>query len=223
MEIWKQAQTIPNMLTLSRIFGAPVLSYCIVNHMYAEALSGCFIAAFSDYLDGHIARKYPNTQATVLGTYLDPMADKILINVLAVSLCYDGILPGPMVGLWLLKDVGLIVTCYQAVADNTPEGAAVMDPLRTPLKVTPTTISKVNTFLQFTTISLGLLQPTVVMASSLSYLNTLSTILPPPQTLDYLCWTTAGTTVASVLSYVDGASLKMNKKGGGKPPNKNNL
>ena len=182
IEIWKQLQTVPNILTLSRIFGTPLLSYCILHHMYTEALVGCFLAAGTDFLDGHVARQYPETQATVLGTYLDPMADKILINALAVSLCLDTMLPPSLVALWVLKDVGLIVTCYRAVSNQTTDGAAIMDPLRTQLKVTPTIISKINTFLQFTTVSLALLQPAILSSD----LHTLSALLPPPQILDYL-------------------------------------
>ena len=155
--IWVQMQTVPNVLTMSRIIFTPLLGYWIVSEQYMEAFVGCGLTAATDVLDGMIARRYPETQATVLGAYLDPMADKVLINTLALSLCYQDVLPLPMVALWLMKDIGLVITCYYAVAKHTPSGTAVMDPLRTPLQVTPSNMSKFNTLLQFTTLSLSLL------------------------------------------------------------------
>ena len=188
--IWVQMQTIPNALTMSRIICAPLLSYLIVSERYLEALVGCGLSGITDVLDGMIARRYPKTQATVLGAYLDPIADKVIINTLALSLCYQGALPSPMVALWLMKDVGLIITCFNAVATKTPSGSAVMDPLRTPLQVTPSNMSKFNTFLQFTTLSLSLflqLPPTSTTSLLLSPLptSTLPTLWYVFQTIEF--------------------------------------
>lgn len=44
-------------------------------------------------LDGYIARKYP-TQKSMLGSILDPVADKFLISTLFVTLTYTSLIPG---------------------------------------------------------------------------------------------------------------------------------
>lgn len=151
-----QLRSIPNMITLARIFSTPCLSYLIVTNQYTYALAGCTMAAFSDYLDGYIAKNYNAT--TVLGTYLDPLADKFIINVLALSLGYQEILPVWIVGMWFTRDIGLMATTYWWVRKHTDtsKGQVVIDPGRTPLQVHPTNISKVNTVLQFLTLFGGM-------------------------------------------------------------------
>jgi cardiolipin synthase len=181
----KQLMSPPNLITLSRIASAPLLSYFIISHHHDMALIGCLLSGASDVLDGYLAKHH--NMSTVLGTYLDPLADKILINVLSLSLWYNGALPTVLVGLWLAKDVGLTVGAYSYVARNTLQGKPVMDPLTTPLKVNPTVMSKVNTGLQFATLSLGILLP----------------IHPGVESgLVSLCWLTGLTTIASGFSYL---------------------
>jgi len=188
--ITKQLRSTPNLITLGRIASTPLISYLIITERYDIAVAGCIVAGFTDWLDGEIARRYD--EATVLGTYLDPLADKMMVNVLSVSLWYKAILPGPIVGLWLARDVALVIATYHTVSQVTKEGQAVTDPSRTPLKVEPTMISKVNTVLQFVTLGTGIMQPLVGI---------------PPNAILGLCWITAGTTISSALSYYDGASL----------------
>lgn len=190
-----QLQSIPNIITLTRIVATPYLSYLIITDQYGYALGGCFLAAFSDYMDGYIAKNY--NSATVLGTYLDPLADKLIINTLAVSLGYQDILPIWIVSLWLARDVGLMATTYWWVRKNTDrsKGQAVIDPGRTPLQVHPTNISKVNTVLQFFTLFGGIGVGMMDGAGQDILLG--------------LCYITAGTTIASGVSYLGGSRLKM--------------
>ena len=187
----KQLRSIPNIITVSRIASTPILSYLIVTESYQYAVGGCFLFGLSDWLDGYIARNYEG-QSTVLGTYLDPLADKFMINTLAVSLWYTALLPGPLVGIWLARDVGLIVTAFVFVANRTKGGESVINPETTPLKVQPSTISKVNTVLQFVTISGGMAQPLVGL---------------DPNIVLGLCWITGGTTILSGLGYLGGKSM----------------
>jgi cardiolipin synthase len=185
---WEQLQTVPNLLTLGRIGVAPVIAHLIMtDQVYPWAGALCVAAAVSDVLDGWIAKTWPATQSTVLGTYLDPLADKILINTTATSLWYVGVLPTPLVVLWWTKDIVLVGATYAHVAQRTPDAASVwsvMDPVRTPLRVSPTATSKVNTGLQFVTLAAGLAYGSADMVT-------------------VLCGATAVTTVASVVSYWD--------------------
>jgi cardiolipin synthase len=169
----------------------------------AIALSLFLIMAFTDFLDGHIARTYPST-ATVLGTYLDPFADKFFISILSCTLCYTGTLPGMLVGLWVIRDVGMFGSSYWMVRKETlrnnqnnsdNSNIAIMDPLNTPLKVHASFMSKVNTTLQIGLIALGIA-------------GDVPSIHIPPELMTSLIWVTAGTTIVSTLGYLDGSALR---------------
>ncbi|MBS1415901.1 MAG: CDP-diacylglycerol--glycerol-3-phosphate 3-phosphatidyltransferase [Clostridia bacterium] len=73
---------LPNRLSLLRIILVPVMAVCFyINFDYGPLLAVAvfLIAAFTDFLDGYIARK--TNQITQLGKLLDPIADKLLVAV----------------------------------------------------------------------------------------------------------------------------------------------
>tara|TARA_B100000242_G_scaffold153385_1_gene109527 strand:+ start:214 stop:753 length:540 start_codon:yes stop_codon:yes gene_type:complete len=76
---------IINVITLSRIICA-ILIYLILylENNYSIALFLFFIASFSDFLDGHLARK--TNSESVLGEIIDPIADKLLIVFVLIGL-----------------------------------------------------------------------------------------------------------------------------------------
>lgn len=194
----EQLQSPPNLITLSRIAATPVLSYWVVTHQTWPAIGGCCLAALSDAADGYLARHH--NMATPLGTYLDPLADKLLINSLSVALWANGTLPTPLVSLWLARDVFLMTATYLYVAKNTARGLSVWDPTSVPIQVNPTGISKFNTAMQFLTLSVGIAHPAIVAAAATPDQAFLSFLAGP--LLPALCWLTGATSVGSLASYL---------------------
>lgn len=83
--------TIPNILTFTRLVAAPVVGYLLVHDYHAAALSLFAYAGITDLVDGWIARKYH--LQTVVGTIIDPMADKLLMTIGVACLAVNGSLP----------------------------------------------------------------------------------------------------------------------------------
>ena len=83
--------TLPNILTFSRLLAAPAVGYLILHDQHAWAVGLFAYAAITDFVDGWIARKW--NQQTVVGSVVDPMADKLLMTILVASLAVKGDLP----------------------------------------------------------------------------------------------------------------------------------
>src|SRR6185436_17205803 len=88
--------TLPNLLTVSRLMATPAIGYCILHDEHWWAVGLLAWAGVSDLLDGWIARRW--NLGTVVGSVIDPMADKTLMTVLAVTLAIKGALPGKLLG-----------------------------------------------------------------------------------------------------------------------------
>ena len=84
--------TLPNILTFTRLVAAPIVGYLVVKDYNAWAAGLFAYAGITDLVDGWIARKW--NQKTVVGTVIDPMADKALMTFLTVCLAVKGALPG---------------------------------------------------------------------------------------------------------------------------------
>lgn len=84
--------TLPNILTFSRLLCAPVVGYLISHDLYVPALGLFVYAGVTDLVDGWVARKWG--LQTVVGTVIDPMADKALMTVVTICLALKGALPG---------------------------------------------------------------------------------------------------------------------------------
>ncbi len=91
---------LPNALTLLRIFFVPLLVAALVQRKVDWDFLGVRLgselfalwiflaAAFTDLLDGYLARRWG--QITTVGTLLDPIADKMLISAALISLVQTG-------------------------------------------------------------------------------------------------------------------------------------
>jgi CDP-diacylglycerol--glycerol-3-phosphate 3-phosphatidyltransferase len=89
---------LPNILTISRIFFVPLLVVVLLTRVSNFEIWGVIIilvAAFTDWLDGYLARK--RAEITTLGMLLDPLADKLLISAAFISLVEMRLVPAWMV------------------------------------------------------------------------------------------------------------------------------
>ena len=160
--IYEQIQSPPNLITLTRMASTPVLAYWIMSESYSIAAVGCVVAAASDYLDGYLAKQYG--WSTVLGTYLDPLADKIFVNTIGFSLWYTGTLPTPLIIVWASKDILLLGgTGWFLYEKHKTINFMKNSVAKEPLKVTPSYIAKVNTTLQFATLGVGITSPILLL------------------------------------------------------------
>lgn len=79
--------TLPNLLTLSRIFAVPMLVFLLWRPApvdYAITFVLYCIVAITDYFDGYLARAWGSISK--LGQFLDPIADKIMVAAVIVML-----------------------------------------------------------------------------------------------------------------------------------------
>lgn len=132
---------------------------------------------------------------TVLGSILDPAADKILMTTMVVSLAVEGLMPLSLAGLILARDVGLSLSAFWFRYKSLPEPKTFKrywDFGLPSAEVRPTTISKYNTALQLVLVGVSTVGPLLPFELGLGLLS--------------LQWATAATTVASGLSYVFSSS-----------------
>lgn len=97
----------PNLLTLARICLAPFLVSAILEDRFALSFYLFIAAGLTDALDGTLARVLK--QRTVLGSYLDPVADKLLLSTLFLVLFHKGLIPARVTIMVFGRDVGILV------------------------------------------------------------------------------------------------------------------
>ena len=128
------ALSIPNLITLGRIFLVPVVVWAIASNTMWFAFVLFLVAGVSDAVDGFLAKRFRMT--TELGAYLDPLADKALIVSIYLTLGINGDIPRWLVILVVSRDI-LIVG-----------GIILSWLLGNPLKIKPLWVSKLNTTAQ---------------------------------------------------------------------------
>ena len=99
--------TVPNILTFARILGVPLFAVAYVTDHTGIAAVIFVVAIITDVLDGVIARM--KKTRTILGSILDPLADKILINVALLLLASSRLVPYWVVTVILSKDAILVL------------------------------------------------------------------------------------------------------------------
>lgn len=109
LSAWKLLNT-PNKITVGRILITPLIGWLILQDGLADrwlAFITFVIAAFSDVVDGNLARD--NDEITKLGQMLDPIADKMLVLFTLIPLYWIGLLPMWLVLLVLAREVTITV------------------------------------------------------------------------------------------------------------------
>ena len=134
---------IPNSLTVLRIVLVPVIVILLIQGQYGKALVCFIIAGVTDGLDGLLARIL--NQTTVVGAYLDPLADKALVISMFATLAIVGVIPGWLAVVGISRDCiilgGILVLTLMSV---NPE-------------IRPSFVSKINTTVQLFAIFFALL------------------------------------------------------------------
>lgn len=126
----------PTILTIIRIIlVAPVMILIFIDNLPAQiAVIACFaLASITDKLDGHLARK--NKQVTDLGSFLDPLADKMLINLTFLALVALDIMPLWMFAVILVRDFAVDGMRMLAATKNTVIPANVFGKIKTTVQM----------------------------------------------------------------------------------------
>jgi cardiolipin synthase len=134
--------TLPNLLTATRLVLAPVVVWLLVDGEVTAAFWVFTAAALTDLLDGNIARIF--NMGSVLGAWLDPIADKVMLLSTLFALVWVGILPVWLVVIVAIRDLVVL------------GGAAAYRKLTGGLSVAPTLLGKTATFFEFALVSLAL-------------------------------------------------------------------
>ncbi|HLW80529.1 MAG TPA: CDP-alcohol phosphatidyltransferase family protein [Candidatus Acidoferrales bacterium] len=101
--------SVPNQITFLRMGFLPFLIIAIRYSRYDWALALLVIAALSDGLDGLLARRL--NQKTQLGTFLDPIADKLLLSSCYLMLAFKGKIAWWLAILVLGRDALILIAC----------------------------------------------------------------------------------------------------------------
>jgi len=128
------ALSIPNLITLGRILLVPVVVWAIASGAMWIAFVLFLAAGVSDAVDGYLAKRFNMT--SVLGAYLDPLADKALIVSIYLALSVNHLIPRWLVILVVSRDI-LIVG-----------GIILAWVIGNPLKIRPLLVSKLTTVAQ---------------------------------------------------------------------------
>jgi cardiolipin synthase len=178
---------LPNALTVSRAFLVPWIVVLLIGGSYAAVLWLFALAGATDAIDGYIAKRFD--QQTYLGSVLDPLADKMLIDTTVIVLAAQGLLPPWLAAAVLGRDVLIVL------------GAVSYRVFMGSLEMNPSVLSKANTLFQVLLLVLTLLRETGLAV--------------PQSLLSLWCGVVFTTTAASGIHYVVAWTVKA-KAGGSK-------
>jgi cardiolipin synthase len=174
---------LPNLFSIARVVLLIPFIYFLRQESYGLAFTILVLAGLTDAVDGAMARLLH--QRTVLGAYLDPAADKVLMTCSYIALSSFGLLPWWLTLLVIGRDVIIVL------------GVLFLRLLSRPVEARPSAISKATTCLQIATIAAPLFSLSLHPSSWLT----------PGLTL-----ATAAGTVISGIQYI-GRGIQILRKG----------
>jgi cardiolipin synthase (CMP-forming) len=133
---------IPNLITILRIILVPVLVICLIQGLYLKSLIVFVVAGLTDALDGFLARVLQ--QKSVLGAYLDPLADKALVASSFITLSIIAVIPPWLTVIVISRDLVIMI------------GICILTLMSVPVAIKPAIVSKVTTIFQFLTVLVAL-------------------------------------------------------------------
>ena len=183
---------LPNKLTLTRIILVPVFMIFVSLSQYMTPsynprwylIAGIIfaVASFTDYLDGHLARKWH--MVTDFGKFADPLADKLLTTVAFLYMMRDGVCSPVVLCIILAREFA--VSGLRMVAAGAKDGKVIAANMW----------GKVKTVLQMLTIIF------YFFGISLTYGNTVLGNLNVWLISYWLCWLVAAATAISGIKYL---------------------
>ena len=186
---------LPNKLTLTRILLVPVFMVFVSLTSLSGIAAGSFqptyyliagivfaVASFTDFLDGHLARKW--NMVTDFGKFADPLADKLLTTVAFIYMMRDGVCSPVVLCIILAREFA--VSGLRMVAAGAKDGKVIAANMW----------GKVKTVLQMLTIIF------YFFGISLTYGNTVLGNLNVWLISYWLCWLVAAATAISGIKYL---------------------
>ena len=186
---------LPNKLTLTRILLVPVFMVFVSLTSLSGIADGSFqptyyliagivfaAASFTDFLDGHLARKWH--MVTDFGKFADPLADKLLTTVALIYMMRDGVCSPVVLCIILAREFA--VSGLRMVAAGAKDGKVIAANMW----------GKVKTVLQMLTIIF------YFFGISLTYGNTVLGNLNVWLISYWLCWLVAAATAISGIKYL---------------------
>ncbi len=170
--------TLPNAISFARLCAVPLAVWLVLQEWMVEAFCLFVLAGLSDAVDGWLARRQGG--GNKLGAMLDPIADKVLMVSMFVTLAAVRVLPDWLAILVVFRDL-LIVG-----------GVMMLFLLGQPIVIHPLPISKLATALQIALIAFALL---------LSFAHAVPQV-PAALILDFLIWAVTACTLISGALYV---------------------
>ena len=183
---------LPNKLTLTRIILVPVFMIFVSLSQYMTPsynprwylIAGIIfaVASFTDYLDGHLARKWH--MVTDFGKFADPLADKLLTTVAFIYMLRDGVCSPVVLCIILAREFA--VSGLRMVAAGAKDGKVIAANMW----------GKVKTVLQMLSIIF------YFFGTALSYRGTVDSVSIVVVVSIALCWLVAAVTAISGIKYL---------------------